>query len=221
MLKKIKFLLKLIICLILIVAIFIAGVDLLVKLTTKSSIISAENYNEKADCIVILGAGVNPDGTPSLMLKERLDKGIQLYESGVSQKILISGDHRSKYYDEVNTMKSYCLKAGVSSKDIFMDHAGVSTYDSIYRAKEIFGAEKIVVVTQKYHLYRAIFIAKNLGLKATGIVCDKVVYRGQTYRNMREIIARNKDAIKCVFKPKAEVMGEKISLESDGNITND
>lgn len=221
MFKIIKKVFKTFLAVVLLLVLVIIGVSLFVKLKTSGNIVSSVKSLEKADCIVILGAGVKSDGTPSLMLKERLDKGISLYENKISEKILISGDHRSRYYDEVNTMKNYCLNAGVESENIFMDHAGLSTYDSIYRAKEIFGAEKIVIVTQKYHLYRAVYIAQSLGLEVTGVACDTATYKGQAFRNLREVFAQNKDVLMCIFKPEAEVMGEKISLNSNGNITNE
>ena len=121
------------------------------------------------DCILVLGAGVREDGTPSLMLNERLELGIALYQSGASQKLLMSGDHGRKDYDEVNTMKGYALSQGITSEDVFMDHAGFSTYESIYRAKEIFQAKKIIIVSQEYHLYRALYIADKFGIEAYGV----------------------------------------------------
>ncbi len=221
MLKAIKRIFKILLIIALALTVLVAGVDLIVKLSTKNSIVSVNSLEKNADFIVILGAGVRSDGTPSLMLKERLDSGIALYKSGVSKKLLLSGDHRSEYYDEVNTMKNYCLQNGVNEEDIFLDHAGLSTYDSIYRAKEFFDAENIVIVTQKYHLFRALFIAKSFGIKAKGVNCDTKVYAGQTYRSIREIFARNKDAIKCIYKPKASTIDENISLSGNENITND
>ena len=104
------------------------------------------------DCILVLGCGVREDGTPSHMLEDRLRRGVELYKAGVAPKLLMSGDHGRTDYDEVNTMKQYAIDAGVPSEDIFMDHAGFSTYESMHRANSIFCAEKILIVTQKYHL---------------------------------------------------------------------
>ena len=103
------------------------------------------------------------------MLRDRLDEGIALYKAGCAPKILMSGDHGSEYYNEVSVMKNYAIKQGVPSEDIFLDHAGFSTYESMYRARAIFGAEKVVIVTQKYHLTRAVYNAKNLGMDAYGV----------------------------------------------------
>ena len=99
------------------------------------------------------------------MLEDRLKEAVSLYNQNISSKIIMSGDHRKADYDEVNIMKEYAIEQGVASEDIFMDHAGFSTYESMYRAKEVFEANKIVIVTQKYHLYRALYIAKQLGLQ--------------------------------------------------------
>ena len=101
-------------------------------------------------------------------------------------------------------MKNYAIKNGINSNMISLDYAGISTYDSIYRMKHVFKLKKIVIVTQKYHLYRALYIAQSLGIEAYGIDATKVRYVGQSYRDLREILARNKDFIKCIFKPKAK-----------------
>ena len=175
---------------------------------------------EISDCILVLGAGVRNE-SPSPMLKDRLDCAIFLYESGKAPKIIMSGDHGTVDYDEVNVMKTYAVGKGVESSDIFMDHAGFSSYDSIYRAKEIFGAQKIIIVSQKYHLYRAIYIAKSLGLDSSGAVSDARAYAGQRLREVREVFARNKDFFKCIFKPYPRFLGEKIPLEGSGDETND
>ena len=193
-----------------------------VVFSTKKQIISKKDLQKitDIDCIVVLGAGVWGD-KPSPMLEDRIKTGIELYELGITKKIIMSGDHGRKEYDEVNIMKQYAIDKGVLSEDIFMDHAGFSTYESIYRIKEIFGANKIVIVTQEYHLYRALYIANKLGLESYGINSDPRKYAGQTYRDLREILARNKDFIKCIFKPLPTYLGEKISISGNGDITND
>ena len=133
------------------------------------------------DCILILGAGVHEDGKPSLMLKDRLERGIDLYKAGISEKIIVSGDHGTVGYDEVNVMKNYLIDAGIPSENIFMDHAGFSTYESIYRARDIFCVKSMVIVTQKYHLYRALYIAKEFGLDAVGVPAAEIKYYGQRH----------------------------------------
>lgn len=133
----------------------------------------------------------------------------------------MSGDHGRKEYDEVNIMKNYAIEKGIPSENIFMDHAGFSTYESIYRAKEIFEAKKVVIVTQEYHLYRALYIANQLGIEAYGVGADPRKYVGAAYREIREILARDKDFIKCVFKPEPTYLGDTIPVSGNGDITND
>ena len=172
------------------------------------------------DCVLVLGAGIWGD-KPSPMLEDRLNAAIKLYKDGVTSKIIMSGDHGKDEYDEVNVMKEYAIENGVLSEDIFMDHAGFSTYDSIYRAKEIFKVNKIIIVTQKYHLYRALYIANALGIDAYGYSSDSRRYAGQKMRDLREILARDKDFIKCIFKPKPKFLGEIIPVFGNGDYTND
>ena len=133
----------------------------------------------------------------------------------------MSGDHGSVGYDEVNVMKAFAVDAGVASCDVFMDHAGFSTYESMYRAKEVFQAKKIVIVTQGYHLYRAIYIAESLGLEAYGVSSDYRNYAGQSMRELREVLARVKDFGTCLLKPAPTYLGDAIPIWADGNITND
>ncbi len=142
------------------------------------------------DCILVLGCGLRRDGMPSQMLRDRLDVGIAAYEMGVAPKLLMSGDHGRVDYDEVNAMKRYAMECGVPSEDIFMDHAGFSTYESMYRAKAIFRCERVVVVTQTYHLYRALYDARAMGLQASGISSDARTYARQRYFDAREAAAR-------------------------------
>ncbi len=185
--------------------------------------ITAEQAESLADvdCILVLGCGVLPGGRPTAMLRDRLARSVELYQAGISERLLMSGDHGTAYYDEVNTMKDYAMDAGVPSSHVFMDHAGFSTYESMYRAKEIFCAERIVIVTQKYHLYRAIYVARALGLDAYGVAAAGDDYGGQLYRDMREILARNKDFFTAMLKPKPEYLGEAIPVSGNGDITND
>ena len=189
---------------------------------TESNIVTLEEAAELSDvdCAVILGAGVR-EGKPTPMLRDRLLVGIDLYKSGAVKKLIMSGDHGSTDYDEVNIMKSFAVDRGVPDEDIFMDHAGFSTYETIYRAREIFEADNVIIVSQKYHLYRALYIAEKLGIKSVGVSADLDTYRGQTKRDLREILARDKDFFKCIFKPKPTYLGDKIPVSGDGNLTND
>ena len=194
--------------------------DIIVVSSAKDRIITANEAAEleNTDCVLVLGAGVR-DGSPTPMLRDRLITGISLYESGVAPKIIMSGDHGREDYDEVNVMKSYAVENGVPDSDVFMDHAGFSTYDSVYRAKAVFEADSIIIVTQKYHLYRALYIAEKLGVNAVGVAADLDDYSGQLKRDLREIAARDKDFFSCLFKPEPKYLGEKIPVSGDGNIT--
>lgn len=216
-----KKMIKLIIIFLIIVGIFILGINFYVKISTKKQIIADEQCKEleNVDCIVVLGAGIWGD-KPSPMLEDRLNQAISLYKNKVAPKIIMSGDHGKIDYDEVKVMKNYAIEKGVPSEDIFMDHAGFSSYESIYRAKEIFQAKRIIIVTQKYHLYRALHIANKLNIEAYGSGADPRQYQGAIYREIREILARNKDFVKCIFKPKPTYLGEIISITGNGDRTN-
>ncbi len=190
------------------------------RIGTEESILWTDSTSGKADCILILGAGVW-DGVPSPMLKDRLDTGLALYEAGASEKILVSGDHGREEYDEVNVMKKYLTDAGVPSEDIFMDHAGFSTYESMYRAKEIFQVESLVVVTQKYHLYRSLYVAEQLGMEVYGAGADPRQYAGRMMRECREVLARTKDVFYVWSGKEPAYLGMHINIHGDGNATND
>lgn len=189
--------------------------------TADDLIYDTENIGSGYDCILILGAGVYEGGKPSLMLKDRLEKGVELYKAGVSENIIVSGDHGSETYDEVNVMKDYLIAAEIPSENIFMDHAGFSTYESIYRAREIFCVQSMVIVTQEYHLYRALYIADDFNIDAVGAPAEDIRYYGQTYRHAREILARAKDWVYTVLNPQPTYLGEQIPIWGDGDLTND
>lgn len=193
-----------------------------IKTSTAAGILSAEEAAAfDADCILVLGAGVLPSGYPSNMLEDRILRSIELYEMGASDYLLVSGDHGQHHYDEVNVMKQYAVDKGVPSEDIFMDHAGFSTYESMYRAKEIFQAKKVLIVTQEYHLYRSIYIARALGMEAYGVSADMRPYRGEARRQLRELASRSKDFFQVILKPQPTYLGEPIPLQGSGDVTND
>jgi vancomycin permeability regulator SanA len=217
-----KEVIKFILIILIIVALIVLAINLYVKHSTKNQIIANVDYSDlkDIDCILVLGAGIWGN-RPSHMLEDRLLQGIELYKNRIAPKIIMSGDHGREEYDEVNVMKEFAIEKGVPSEDIFMDHAGFSSYESIYRAKEIFEAKKVIIVTQEYHLYRALYIANSLGLEAYGVGADPRQYVGATYRELREILARNKDFVKCIFKPEPTYLGETIPVSGSGDITND
>ncbi len=161
--------------------------------TRKRILMSAEDTEQPYDYILVLGCAVHGDGTPSPMLKDRVEKGIELYQAGMSERLLMSGDHANDSYNEVQVMKNIAVGAGVPEEAVVLDHAGFSTYESVARAKNVFGAKRILIVTQEYHLYRALYIAQEIGLDADGACADGQDYAGQWMRNLREAAARVKD----------------------------
>lgn len=188
--------------------------------TTSGSIVSAEDaadYN--ADAIVVLGASVLPDGTPSQILKDRVENAVELYQAGAAPKIIMSGDNSTLEYNEVRSMKDYAVSLGVPSGDVFCDHAGFSTYESMHRAKSVFGAERIIVSTQRYHLYRALWSAHALGLEAIGVPADRHSFANQLLFDAREVPARTKDFFLALLKTAPTFIGDPISLDQSGDVT--
>lgn len=206
-----------------ILTLVIVGINLYIVLKEKSKVLSVDEVSDfKADCILVLGAGIREDGSPTWMLEDRIKIGDELYKKECAPKLIMSGDHGRKNHDEVNAMKRYAMDEGVPSEDIFMDHAGFETYDSLYRAKEIFGAKKVIIVTQEYHLYRALYIADMLGLDARGVTSDLRFYsKKMAYWKFREYLARIKSFAKCISKPEPKYLGEPIDLSVSGDVTND
>ena len=189
-------------------------IDGIVKSTVRDRILSTDEAAAltDVDCILVLGCQVKDDGTPSDMLKDRLTRGVEVYDLGAAPRMLMSGDHGREEYDEVGTMMDYAVEAGVPSEVIFLDHAGFSTYESMYRAKEIFQVDKVIVITQEYHLYRALYIAEQLGIEAYGVASDYHTYAGQGMRDFREVLARCKDVAMCIFKPEPTFLGDPVPI---------
>lgn len=222
--KKILLLTALVLAGVIVLGALVVGIlNTVVTCSTKDQLLSPEEAAQlqDVDCILVLGCSVRPDGSPSAMLYDRMRRGVELYELGAAPKLLVSGDHGQHEYNEVDTMKRFALEHGVPAEDVFMDHAGFSTYESMYRAKEIFGVKKIIIVTQEYHLYRAVYIAERLGIEAYGVAADYRDYSGQFGRDVREVLARVKDFFGCIFKPEPTYLGEFIPIWGDGNVTND
>ena len=201
----------------------VVGINLYIVIKEKSRMISLEEASDfEADCIVVLGAGIRDDGSPTWMLEDRIKIGDKLYQNHAADKIIMSGDHGRENHDEVNTMKKYAINEGIPSEDIFMDHAGFETYDSLYRARDIFGAKKVIIVTQEYHLYRALYIADRLGLEARRVTADLRFYsKKMVYWKFREYLARVKSFIKCIVQPEPKYLGDTIDLSVSGDVTND
>jgi vancomycin permeability regulator SanA len=180
---------------------------------------SAPSASSNADCALVLGAGVRDDGAPSDVLRDRLDESLALYRSGRVSRILVSGDHRRTSYDEPNAMRRYLEAQGVPSEAIFMDHAGFDTYSSVWRAKHVFGAERVIIVTQRFHISRAVFVARSLGMEAEGAIADRHPYRGLVWLEGREIVSRTKAFIDVAVARRPRYDGPRVDLRGDGRAT--
>ncbi len=171
---------------------------------------------------VVLGAYASPDGWLCPMLADRVTTAVELYKDKRVQKIIMSGDHGRTDYDEVNQMRRYAEKLGVPPEDIFMDHAGFSTFDSLYRARQVFLVDSAVVVTQSYHLPRAVYAARALGIEAAGVSADRQLYAGAWFYSLREIPARLKIFAQIhLLHAKPRFLGEVIPVSGDGRQTMD
>ncbi len=173
----------------------------------------------KIDCIIVPGCGVYANGEASPLLADRLDTAIELYRRGIADKLLFSGDHSGLYYNEVKVMREYALDAGVPSEDIFLDHSGLSTSETIYRAYEIYGVRTAVIVTQEYHLSRALYLADRAGINAVGVRAEGHIFDEQMYFSSREMLARTKDFYLSFVDEPGDFDEEKIDITADGNIT--
>lgn len=217
-----KKLIKRLLLLLAVVCLLAAGVNLFVIVRTQDRIVEASDAKQ-ADCILVLGSGLLSDGTPGRMLSRRLNTAIELYERGAAPRLLMSGDHSREDYDEVNAMKRYAVEHGVPPEDIFMDHAGLCTYDSMVRARQVFGCGSVLIVSQHYHLYRAIWNAEAQGMEAQGVAAEMYDY-GWKYTAslyLREALACVKDLGVGILRLPASVMGEALPISGSGEITDD
>lgn len=212
---------KLIKGLFIVVLAFVLGcvaIDQFVALSA-SRYINEDNVPD-VDVVLVLGARVTPQKEPSLMLAERLDAAIGVYNEGHADKVIVSGDHDSVYYNEVGVMKAYLVENGIPEQDIFMDHAGFSTYESMVRAQEIFGVNSLIISTQGYHLKRAVYIARALGMDAYGVTADEGFNPYVLKYRYRELLARIKDFVYVhIVRPEPTHLGDPISIQGDGRIT--
>ena len=176
---------------------------------------------KEADCIIVLGAGI-VGGRPSISLANRLDKAIEVYNLGHTKKILVSGDHGESNYDEVNVMRNYLLENGIPKEDIFMDHAGFSTYDSMHRARSVFKVSKAIVVTQALHLRRALYIGDKMGIDVMGVEAVNSTLKSTAFQSIREYPARVKAYLQCeILHSKPKYLGDVIPITGSGTVTED
>ena len=220
MLKVVGRLLAAVLAIAFAVVLVFAGTNAAAILTTQDDVVdqqAAASFD--ADAIIVLGASVYPDGTPSGILQDRLDDGIALYFAGAAPKIIMSGDNGTESYNECWAMKQYAISQGVPSEDVFCDHAGFSTYETMYRARHVFGADRVVIATQTYHLYRAVYDAQGVGMEAIGVPSDYGEYVNQSWYDFREIFARTKDFFQVLFSVPSTFVGDPISLDQSGDVT--
>ena len=195
-----------------------------VKTATKPYMLTRYDAREllsdgEYDCILVLGAGLQADGSPSPMLYDRVKVACGLYAAHPETPLLMSGDH-SGYYNEVGAMKTLATEEfGAASEDVFLDHEGYSTYESIYRAREMFGARRVLIVTQEYHLYRALYIAGSLGLDAVGVAADERPYTKRIRRETREIFATYKDMFLSEIGEDIGDVDASVDLDGNGDLT--
>lgn len=169
---------------------------------------------------IVLGASVLPSGKPSDILADRLTVAADLYERGVVERVLVSGDNGGRDgYDEVNAMRRYLLDVGVAPEHLFLDHAGFDTYDSLYRASRVFGVTDALIVTQRYHLPRALFVARSVDIRAVGVASDLQPYVKQTWFSFRESLARVKAVLDVITGAEPEFLGERVDMGGDGRET--
>lgn len=183
--------------------------------------ITTINQAENADCIIVLGAEVVGNSV-SETLGKRLDTAYEVYKAGKAPKIIVSGDHGRTEYNEVGVMRQYLMDKGVPKENIFMDHAGFNTYDTMYRARDIFVAKNAIIVTQREHLLRSLYITKKLGMKAVGIESANYDDWEIKYQKPREFLARIKAFLQCeLLHPKPKFLGEVIPVTGSGVLTED
>ncbi|HEX3008830.1 MAG TPA: ElyC/SanA/YdcF family protein [Bacteroidales bacterium] len=203
------------------VTILAASFNIYIYLSTRRQIYSLVNDIPATYTALVLGAHVSRSGEPSIFLKDRLDKAIELYRQGKIKRMLLSGDHGTAGYDEVNSMRLYLLEKSVDTQDIFLDHAGFDTYNSVVRAREIFGVDKMIIVSQEFHLSRAVFIANHRKIEAYGIIADKENYGSLSYHKFREKIAGIKAVMEVFFNKRPHFLGEKIPITGDSRLSYD
>lgn len=203
----------------LLVCLLVAIINFYVYQIGKTRIIPALEQLPKTQAMLILGSRVYENGNMSAILKDRVDTGLLVYQKGKASKILISGDHGRTTYDEVNTIKDYLLAHGVPAEDIFLDHAGFDTYDSLYRAKAIFKVKSLIIITQQFHLPRALYLGHALGLEVYGFASDLQRYQSDLYNNLREIPARTKAFLDITFNSSPKFLGSTIPIDGDSKLS--
>ncbi|MCZ4243253.1 SanA/YdcF family protein [Pedobacter punctiformis] len=217
---KIKKLIKPLILVAIAGIVFVVTVNYYVKSKTNPSIYSNEKELPKSNVAIIFGAGIN-NNKPGKYLQDRLDAGIKLYKENKVQKLLLSGDNGNDEHDELTVMKTYCYEHGVDTTKIYVDYAGFDSYSTMYRAKNLFKVDTAILVSQKYHLNRAVYIGDQLGIKSYGFVANRGIYGGYNYVRFREYFAIAKSALDVARNRNPHFMGAIIDINGPSNYTKD
>ena len=196
--------------------VLVFGINFYVKSKTNFLIFYSENKIPKNKVGIIFGAGINGD-KPSKYLKDRLDAGIKLFKAKKINKILLSGDNGSDAHDELTVMKIYCFKNGIDTTKIYIDYAGFDTYSTMFRAKNIFKIDKAILITQEYHLNRAIYIGNNLGIESIGFSANQGEYRNYNYVRFREYFSICKSVIDVIRNREPHFLGTEININGVSN----
>ena len=200
--------------------VLVFGINFYVKSKTNFLIFYSENKIPKTKVGIIFGAGINGD-KPSKYLKDRLDAGIKLFKAKKINKILLSGDNGSDAHDELTVMKIYCFKNGIDTTKIYIDYAGFDTYSTMFRAKNIFKIDKAILITQEYHLNRAIYIGNNLGIESIGFSANQGEYRNYNYVRFREYFSICKSVIDVIRNRDPHFLGTEININGVSNYSKD
>ncbi len=213
--NKIKKISKWLLILSIIGALLVGFMNYRIFKASEGKIFTKEKNIPSAYTGIVLGAFVNKSGKPSWALRDRLDRALWLYRTGKIKRFLLSGDHGQAHYDEVNHMKRYLIRNKVPSSAIFLDHAGFDTYDSMTRANRVFQIDRAIIITQKFHLPRAIYIAQRKGIKAYGFVADQRKYRGSRWYAVREVLAKVKAYLEVNLNLSPKYLGAPIPITGD------
>lgn len=182
---------------------------------TSSLMYSADDPNLPSNHVaLVFGAGLNPAGGPSAILYDRVATAADLYKAGKVQKLLMTGDNSADSYNEVEAMRRTATQLGVPNKDIVLDYAGFSSWDSCYRAREVFSLQSATLVTQKFHLPRALFTCNQLNVKSVGVIADRQPYPTQ-YNELREYPALAATAWRLLINDQPRFLGPKVDIDTE------
>jgi len=206
--------------LLLVILLFTVLLSRYIKNTTAPLIYISIKEVPETHTAIVLGASVKGNGRLSMVLEDRVETAYRLYQSGKVKRLLLSGDNGSKYYDEPTAMKTYLVNKGVPAEHIYLDYAGFDTYDSMYRAQAVFDVKDALIITQNFHLPRALYIAQRLDLNYKGYVSDLHQYSHESSNKNRELLANVKAFMELIYNKKPTYLGKKIPIDGPPQIVN-